>query len=238
MRPPLTVLFADQDLLAVEKPADLLSVPGRGPDKQDCAVSRAQLRFGEIHVVHRLDMATSGILLFARSADAQRRLNACFASGQVQKTYVAVLSASPHVDAPCDAPCDAPDAWNRIDLPLIADWPNRPRQMVDYTLGKPSTTLWRAMAPAPQSGASTAGTNAAATPVRPAGARVLVMPLTGRTHQIRVHFWALGCPILGDRLYAPEIAPLTPRLLLHATALEFPHPVSGSTIRIESAPPF
>ncbi|XAH25809.1 RluA family pseudouridine synthase [Xylophilus sp. GW821-FHT01B05] len=210
-------LYLDDDLLVVDKPAGLLAVPGRGPDKADCLSARVQAAWPGALVVHRLDMATSGLVVFARHAEAQRRLGHAFATRAVDKRYVAVVDG-----APAAAPLDAED-WSLIDLPLAADWPNRPLQKVDTQDGKPSSTHWRLLA------------------LEDAGraARLELAPLTGRTHQLRVHLQAIGHPILGDMLYAGAAAQLrAPRLLLHAAALAFAQPMSGAPLRFSSPVPF
>lgn len=189
----LRILHVDERLIVIDKPAGLLSVPGRGEAKQDCASARLQALYADALIVHRLDQATSGLLLFARGAQAQRELSADFAERRVDKRYEAVVSGTL-------------EGAGLIDLPLAADWPNRPRQQVDQLHGKPSQTRWEAL------GATGPGT------------RVALQPITGRSHQLRVHLAALGHPILGDTLYAPtEMQALAPRLLLHACALHLPH---------------
>ena len=205
----VTVLHDDDACIVVDKPRGLLSVPGRGAHLQDCMATRVQALFADALVVHRLDMATSGLMLFARGIDAQRRLSRAFAQREVHKRYVAVVHGA--LDA----------EQGEIDLPLIADWPNRPRQKVDHAHGKPSLTRWRVI------DADTDRT------------RVELEPVTGRAHQLRVHLLAIGHPILGDALYAPpEVLARADRLLLHAAQLRFAHPVSGETVAIESAVPF
>lgn len=215
MSPPeLTVLYADEALLVLDKPSGLLSVPGRGEDKQDCLSTRAQHRYPDALIVHRLDMATSGLMVLARGLDAQRSLNAAFAERRVNKRYIAVVDG---ILAP------PPEAWGLIDLPIIVDWPNRPRRMIDHQTGKPSTTRWRVL---PQQTPMTA-------------TRLELEPITGRSHQLRVHLQALGHPILGDALYGtPRVLALANRLLLHACALELPHPVSGKIMRFMSPESF
>jgi tRNA pseudouridine32 synthase/23S rRNA pseudouridine746 synthase len=184
----MRVLHADDRLVVIDKPAGLLSVPGR--TEPDCASARVQALYPDALVVHRLDQATSGLLLFARGVQAQRELSADFAERRVGKRYVAVVAG--HLDGE-----------GLIDLPLGADWPNRPRQQVDLERGKPSQTRWRALA---RDGEHT---------------RVLLSPLTGRSHQLRVHLAHLGHAILGDAIYAPpDIAAAAPRLLLHASELD------------------
>ena len=209
--------FEDEYLLVLEKPSGLLCVPGRGPDKQDCLSARAQQRWPDALIVHRLDQATSGLVIMARSLAVQRQLSQAFAERQVQKRYIAVvagrLEPSPQITAPQD--------WQLIDLPIAADWERRPLRVINAETGKSSQTQWRVLA---FEGEQT---------------RVLLNPLTGRTHQLRVHMAALGHPILGDALYADSAtAAAAPRLLLHATLLEFTHPVLGRTVRVESPPEF
>jgi tRNA pseudouridine32 synthase/23S rRNA pseudouridine746 synthase len=212
----LPPLWADEHLLVADKPAGLLCVPGRGADKQDCLATRLQQAFADARVVHRLDMATSGLWLMARGARQQRALSQAFAERRVEKRYVAVVAG--RLD-----PADANGAWALIDLPIAADWPNRPRRIIDRQLGKPSQTGWRVLSH-----------DAAADTTR-----LELAPLTGRSHQLRVHLQALGHPMLGDALYAPaEVAQRSPRLLLHATALVFDHPETGARMAFASAAPF
>lgn len=207
------IVHADAGLVVVNKPSGLLSVPGRGADKQDCAWSRVQTQWPDALVVHRLDMATSGLLLFACGADLQRTLSMLFASRQVHKTYVALVRGTPTGDG------------GEIDLPLAADWPNRPKQQVDRVGGKPSLTRWRVLA-------------------RCDGgiARVEFEPVTGRSHQLRVHAAAMGWPIVGDALYGGVDACLGPnpeaRLMLHASSLALTHPISAQALAWHSPAPF
>ena len=211
------VVHADAHLLVVVKPAGLLSVPGRGDDKQDCASARVQRLYPDAKVVHRLDMATSGLLLMARGAAMQRCLSQAFAGREVGKRYLAVVAGRP------DVPADALDGWALIDLPLAADWPNRPRRIVDRERGKPSQTRWRLLAHEPALDAT----------------RLELEPVTGRSHQLRVHLQAIGHPILGDSLYAPpEVQARAPRLLLHATDLRLAHPALGAVLHFSSGAPF
>ena len=194
----MAVVHAEADLLVVNKPSGLLSVPGRGPDKQDCVIHRLQAHaYPEALIVHRLDMATSGLLLLARGPAAQRALSMAFAARQVVKRYVALVHGQLEADSPGDA------GWHEINLPLLADWPRRPRQMIDRLGGKPSLTRWRVLSRQAHS------------------TRVELMPVTGRTHQLRVHLLALGHPIMGDALYGPA-SDLTGRLQLHACHLSLP----------------
>ena len=201
--------YEDADLLVLQKPPGLLCVPGRGPDKQDCLSARAQQRWPDALIVHRLDQATSGLVLMARHIDAQRRLGHAFAERQVHKRYQAVVQG---LAGALD------NTWNDIDLPIAADWERRPLRVIDHTLGKPSLTRWRAV---------THDLVAQAT-------RVELEPVTGRTHQLRVHLAAIGHPILGDALYADAAAQTkAPRLLLHASHLAFTHPVTGVPMAME-----
>lgn len=214
----IAVVYADDALVVVDKPAGLLAVPGRGPDKADCVVSRLQRHLGPLHIVHRLDMDTSGLMVLARTPAAQRALSIAFAERRIEKCYVAVVAGVPQPPA-------ATDGWGAIRLPLIVDWPRRPRSKVDLRHGKPSHTRWRVL------GHERQGTVWAT--------RLALEPVTGRSHQLRVHLAATGHPILGDPLYAP--APLrdaAPRLLLHATRLAFSHPATGAWFVQASAPPF
>lgn len=194
--PALDLLAEREEILLLNKPSGLLSVPGRGENKQDCAIHRAQARFPEALIVHRLDMATSGLLLLARGPEWQRRLSLDFAERRVHKRYIAVVRG-------CIAQAED---WQLIDLPLITDWPKRPRQKVCFEAGKPSQTRYRVLGQEEREGQ--------------ACTRVELEPITGRTHQLRMHMLALGHPIVGDALYAPEDP--APRLLLHACHLSLP----------------
>ncbi len=211
----LTFVHCSETLLVIDKPSGLLAVPGRGARLQDCVASRVQAEFADALVVHRLDMATSGLMLMARGAVAQRALSIAFARREIDKRYVAVVCGL--------LPSPAGDGWGEIDLPLAADWPERPRQKVDFRGGKPSLTRYRVL------GHDLANEHS----------RVELQPLTGRSHQLRVHLLALGHPIVGDALYAPPQAQAqSARLLLHASSLALPHPLSGERIAFGSVPPF
>ena len=203
------LLHADPALLAVDKPAGLLAVPGRGDDKQDCLWSRVQAQWPDALVVHRLDMATSGLMLFARGAAVQRQLSMDFAARRIHKHYVALVHGR------------LAEGQGRIELPLAADWPRRPLQKVDLQHGKPSITDWQVL-----------GFDAARQ-----ATRLALQPLTGRSHQLRVHLAAIGHPILGDALYAPP-ALQGGRLMLHAQALQLVHPTSGQPLRLHCEAPF
>lgn len=216
------VVHADDALLVLDKPAGLLSVPGRGPDKQDALSTRAQALYPDALVVHRLDMATSGLLLMARGAAVQRALSMAFAAREVDKRYEAVVQGLWSVPADADAQVEVGGS-GLIDLPIRVDWPRRPLSIVDPVAGKPSRTRWTLLGV--DAGAGTS--------------RLALEPVTGRSHQLRVHLAALGHPILGDALYAPPtVQQRAPRLLLHACALGLRHPRNGRLLRFERPAPF
>ncbi len=200
------ILHEDDHLLIVDKPSGLLSVPGKPLEHRDCLQSRLEALRPEALLIHRLDMETSGIMVFARTRLAQRHLNWQFERRQVSKTYIARVAGQ------------VADDSGQVDLPLTADWPNRPRQMVCHARGKPAVTLWSVLN-------------------REAGAtRVELRPQTGRSHQLRVHMKEIGHPILGDPFYGdPRSAD---RLQLHASVLEFRYPDGGAWVRFETAVPF
>ena len=201
----IQLIYADEYLLAVNKPAGLLSVPGRGTDKQDCLISRVHEVFTGALIVHRLDMATSGLLVLARGHDMQRRLSELFRERLVAKSYVAIASGKMDSE------------FGEINMPIAADWQNRPRRRIDEKLGKPSLTRYRVLLRENDN------------------TRMVLEPVTGRTHQLRVHLLAIGHPIVGDALYGGQ--PFE-RLMLHAHGLGFVHPVTGSQMRLISEPPF
>lgn len=216
--PGIETIYLDSALIVVNKPPGLLSVPGRGADKQDCLSSRVQQYYPDACVVHRLDMATSGLFLMARGASVQRQVNALFASRQILKRYEAMVDG-------IWQPVPAPDSggWTPIDLPLKLDWPNRPRSQVDRVSGKPSLTHCRVLC-----------VDAAAQTTH-----LLLEPVTGRSHQLRVHLMSIGHPILGDALYAPgRVADRSSRLLLHASELQLQHPVTGAMLLWVNPPTF
>ena len=217
MAPALQVVFSDAHLLVLNKPSGLLAVPGRGEDKQDCLSARVQAHYPDALTVHRLDMATSGLMLMARGVDMQRVLSKAFEHRAVHKRYTAVVEGCLQPSA------DAIDGWATIDLPIIVDWPKRPLRIIDAVHGKPSLTRWQVLPKGARAGTT----------------RLLLEPVTGRSHQLRVHLRALGHPILGDALYADAaVQARADRLLLHACALRLPHPVTGEPVQFESAPPF
>lgn len=209
MPEPIPLIHADDALLVFDKPSGLLAVPGRGADKQDCLSARVQASHPDALVVHRLDMATSGLMLLARGAEMQRRLSQAFAAREVHKRYVAVVAG--RLVPP-------PEGWGSIALPIAIDWPRRPLRVIDHEHGKPSVTRWRVLSfdEADQT------------------TRVELEPITGRSHQLRVHLQAIGHPILGDTLYAPpEVQAMADRLMLHACALRFRHPLTGEEMAFE-----
>lgn len=208
------IVYQDPELLALAKPTGLLSIPGRGPDKRDSLLQRAQARWPETLLVHRLDQATSGLMLLARNRPMQKALGQAFEQRRVRKTYTAVVHGQP---------LEQPDAkgWSHIQLPLILDWPNRPRSKVCHERGRPSHTRWHLLAYDPASHTS----------------RLALQPVTGRSHQLRVHLLALGHPIVGDALYGPP-DDRAPRLMLHASALQLIHPGTGLPLGLHSPVPF
>ncbi|MDR1935122.1 MAG: RNA pseudouridine synthase [Candidatus Accumulibacter sp.] len=207
----VSLIHVDRALIVAAKPTRLLSVPGRGPDKQDCLIARLQGEFPDALIVHRLDFDTSGLVVLARGKKTQRALSLLFQERRVDKRYVAVVEGRPK------------QSEGEIDLPLCVDWPNRPLHKVDFDSGKPALTRYRVIA---HDGALHAS-------------RLALTPETGRTHQLRVHMQALGHPILGDPLYAHEDArSKAERLLLHAERLAFPHPSTGKPLDFSLAAPF
>ena len=205
---PLVVLHEDAQLLVLDKPAGLLSVPGKGAHLADCLISRAQAAFPDALLVHRLDRDTSGVMVFAMTSAAQRHLGLQFEKRQVKKTYMARVWGQLE-------PKDG-----TVDAPLIVDWPNRPRQKIDWDTGKPAVTDWKVQRHEDHA------------------TRVRLFPQTGRSHQLRVHMLSLGHPILGDPFYATGEALDAPRLMLHATELRLRHPEGGRGMRFVSKPPF
>lgn len=205
----LQIVFCDQTLIVLDKPAGLLAVPGRGEDKQDCLSARVQAEYPDALVVHRLDRDTSGLMIMARGLDNQRALARQFEERTVEKRYAAIVAG-----------CLAASS-GRIELPLAKDFVNPPRRRVDYAHGQAAVTDWRVIERL---------TNRT---------RLELAPLTGRSHQLRVHLAEIGHPILGDPLYAPpETQSLADRLLLHASRLTLKHPVSGERMVWQSPAPF
>lgn len=205
---PLDVLYEDDHILIADKPSGLLSVPGRGVHLADCLLTRVQDAFPQALLVHRLDRDTSGVMVFALTPHAQRNLSSQFENRQTKKTYVARVWG--HLEP----------KTGTVDLPLIVDWPNRPKQMVDHENGKPAVTDWKVIK------------------VEGDTTRVRLFPQTGRSHQLRVHMQALGHPILGDPFYAEGAARDFPRLMLHSEELRLNHPENGRGMKFRSPAPF
>ncbi|EAU46386.1 RluA family pseudouridine synthase [Salipiger bermudensis] len=204
----IPILHEDSDLLVVDKPAGLLSVPGKGPELADCLIARLERAFPTVRLVHRLDRDTSGVMVFALTAHAQRHLGQQFETRKTRKTYIARVAGR------------LEPKTGSVDLPLIVDWPNRPLQKVCHETGKPALTEYKV------------------TKASDAESRVRLHPLTGRSHQLRVHMLALGHPIIGDPLYAPETAAEYPRMMLHAEELRLHHPESGIGVKFRAKAPF
>mgnify|MGYP006393349435 FL=1 len=206
----LVIVYEDDDLVVIEKPAGLLSVPGRLPEHQDSAYLRVLAQFPQAKITHRLDMATSGILMFAKHRDAEVAVSKMFQARTVEKHYIALVQGQL-------------DAEGSVEVPLITDWENRPRQIVHFELGKPAKTLYQALSYDIETDIT----------------RVLLTPITGRSHQLRVHMQYIGHPITGDKLYHPEPtrSPLK-RMALHASFLAFQQPLSGQSVAIHGRVPF
>jgi len=205
---PLEILHEDHELLLVNKPAGLLSVPGKGEHLSDCLIARVQKVFPQALLVHRLDRDTSGVMVFALTPHAQRHLGLQFEKRHIKKTYIAWVHG------------EMSEKSGTVDLPLIVDWPNRPLQMVCHETGKQAITEWKAMR------------------MRDGQTRVRLFPKTGRSHQLRVHMLALGHPIMGDPFYATGEALNAERLMLHAEQLRLRHPDGGKGMSITAKCPF
>ena len=205
---PLELIHEDHELLVVNKPAGLLSVPGKGDHLKDCLITRLQAAFPEALLVHRLDMDTSGVIVFARTPAAQRHLGLQFEKRMMKKSYLALVWGQ--VDG----------KEGVIDLPLIVDWPNRPLQKVCHETGRAAVTEWKVLRHDETS------------------TRVRLFPQTGRSHQLRVHMRELGHPILGDPFYATGPARDFPRLMLHAETLRLRHPDGGRGMNFRAKNPF
>ncbi|NNE58669.1 MAG: RluA family pseudouridine synthase [Hellea sp.] len=206
---PIEIIHQDDDILLVDKPSGLLSVPGKGDEHKDCLETRLRDIYPELLLVHRLDHPTSGIIIFARNKHAQRHLGLQFEKRQTEKRYIARVWGQ--VDG----------ASGHVNLPLRCDWPNRPRQMVCFEHGKSAQTDWELMERNDQS------------------SRLALYPKTGRSHQLRVHCQAMGHPILGDSFYASGKAlEAAKRLQLHAEQLKFRHPVGGAWMSLTAPCPF
>ncbi|QIE89168.1 RluA family pseudouridine synthase [Pseudomonas nitroreducens] len=200
----------DAALLVVNKPTLLLSVPGRADDNKDCLITRLQENsYPEARIVHRLDWETSGLIVLARDADSHRELSRQFHDRETEKAYTALCWGEPEPDS------------GRIEAPLRYDPPTKPRHVVDFEQGRHALTFWRVM--------ERHGN----------WSRVELTPITGRSHQLRVHMLSIGHPLLGDRLYAEgEALALRDRLCLHASMLALTHPQTGERLRFESPAPF
>lgn len=205
---PLVLLYEDRDILVADKPSGLLSVPGKLEGRADCLISRLQKAYWDALLVHRLDCDTSGVMIFARNKKAQGFLGQEFEQRRAHKTYIARVAGEVQGEA------------GRVDLPLCADWPNRPRQMVSQEHGRPAVTDWQVIGRAPGE------------------TRLRLTPLTGRSHQLRVHLLELGHPILGDPIYASGAARAFPRLMLHAHTLSLHHPATGERVSFAAECPF
>ncbi|MBP8005803.1 RluA family pseudouridine synthase [Acinetobacter sp. 2JN-4] len=203
---PLEILYEDEDLVVIDKPAGLLSVMGRLPEHQDSAYLRILERYPSAKVTHRLDMATSGLLMFAKHRDAEVAVSKMFQARTVKKYYVALVQGQI-------------SAEGSVDVPLITDWENRPRQMVHFELGKAAKTLFQSLD----------------YDVTTDQSRVRLEPVTGRSHQLRVHMMHIGHPIMGDKLYHPEPAKFhLKRMALHAAYLAFQHPLNMQNVEIHA----
>ena len=200
----LEIIYQDEHLLAVNKPSGMLSVPGRGEHKQDCVVARLLQHVPEIRVVHRLDCHTSGVMLLAIGPDVQRQLSRLFHDREVEKRYVALVHGRVEQNS------------GTVDIPMRGDPDDRPRQVIDYLQGKHAQTQWRLLEFENHAGEHLS--------------RLMLRPVTGRTHQLRVHCMALGHPIVGDRLYNEAVQDSTQRMMLHAEQLEFIHPVTSESM--------
>ncbi|MFZ8878472.1 MAG: RluA family pseudouridine synthase [Paracoccaceae bacterium] len=205
---PIEVVYEDAHVVAVNKPTGLLSVPGKGEHLSDCLLSRVMVAFPEALLVHRLDRDTSGVMVFALTPHAQRSMSMQFEARRTKKAYVACVAG------------EVQESEGEIDLPLIVDWPNRPKQMVCHDTGKPAVTKFKRVS------------------VTDDQSRLRLFPKTGRSHQLRIHCLAIGHPILGDPLYSPETVTDFPRLLLHSEELRINHPESGKGLRFRTKCPF
>jgi tRNA pseudouridine32 synthase/23S rRNA pseudouridine746 synthase len=205
---PPVILHHDHEILVVDKPSGLLSVPGRGEGKDDCLINRLRGAFPTVLLVHRLDLDTSGVMVFGLTPHAQRNLSKQFEERKTKKVYIARVAGR------------VAEKTGTVDLPLIVDWPNRPRQKVDHAEGRPAQTDWRVVRASDDE------------------TRIRLMPLTGRSHQLRVHMAEIGHPILGDPLYATGAAADFPRLMLHAESLRFKHPETGVHMTFSAKAPF
>ncbi len=203
----LNIIAETDDYLLVDKPAGLLSVPGK--TYPDCMEARVKAYCPQALTIHRLDMATSGLMIFAKTKHAQRHLGLQFEKRQTEKTYLADVAGEDMADT------------GRVNLPIWTDWPNRPKQMIDYEKGRRAVTDW------------------AVIHRKDGVTRVSLHPITGRSHQLRLHMLCVGHPILGDRLYAPDdVFERSVQLRLHAHHLRFREPTGGAWVEYETVCPF
>jgi len=202
------ILYEDDDILVIDKASGLLSVPGKGEGKDDCLIHRLMLTHPGVKLVHRLDCDTSGVIIFGLTPQAQAHLGQQFELRKTQKRYIALVAGHPA------------EPKGRVDLPLKVDWENRPKQRVDHENGKAAQTDWRVQR------------------LEGANARMVLKPLTGRSHQLRVHMLSMGHPILGDPLYAEATVAEFPRLMLHAEELRLRHPMTGAAMSFRAPVPF
>lgn len=205
----LPVIHADDHILVVDKPSGLLTVPGNRPERADCLEARARAEFPTARIIHRLDMDTSGVIVLALTTHAQAHIGKQFEKRMTTKAYIARVQG------------EMAETTGRVDQPIVTDWPNRPRQMICHERGRSAVTDWEVLE------------------IADGVTRVRLTPLTGRSHQLRVHMLHLGHPILGDNLYAPPDAlAASDRLCLHAQQLGFRHPDGGAPVSFESPLPF
>ncbi len=205
----IPILFSDDHLIVVDKPTNLLSVPGRGPDKSDCVLARLLMKFPDALMVHRLDMDTSGVMIFARNIESQRELGRQFEARETSKCYQALIDG------------ELPENVGLIDAPMRKDMEQKlpPRHIIDWEQGKSARTRWEVL---PENGEWN---------------RVRLFPETGRSHQLRVHMHHLGCPIVGDPIYGKGLEQAS-RLMLHAERLDFKHPVTCESVSFFAPIPF
>ncbi|RRA94483.1 bifunctional tRNA pseudouridine(32) synthase/23S rRNA pseudouridine(746) synthase RluA [Aeromonas veronii] len=209
LEPWLDILFKDKDIMVVNKPTGLLSVPGRGPENEDSVLHRVKQQHPKAAAAHRLDMSTTGVIVIPLSPNSHRELSRQFRERETEKHYLAWVWGEPEAES------------GQVDLPLCVDWPNRPKQKVDHEEGRHALTLWQKLK------------------VEHGNSLIKLTPITGRSHQLRVHMLELGHPILGDNLYAhPDALAAAPHLYLHAAMLTISHPRSGERMTFEAPAPF
>jgi tRNA pseudouridine32 synthase / 23S rRNA pseudouridine746 synthase len=209
LEPFLSIIHADSELIVLDKPSGLLSVAGNHPDLADCLEARARTRYPTASMVHRLDKDTSGLLVMALNKKALAFVSQQFEKRETEKSYQARVFGSVEGES------------GHIDMPIGIDWDNKPRHYVDYEYGRPAQTDWAVLDREDRA------------------TRVRLFPLTGRTHQLRVHMLAIGHPILGDDFYAMgEALRAADRLQLHAEHLRFRHPLTNAFVEFNSPCPF